>query len=471
MIILLTLVLILPAGFRSETIIFSYRDTIINHIFNNYKSNERPSENKQTLVTVYMKVLAINSVDVIKMEYSTDVYLRQEWTDERLAWDHIDNLKAFNSNVVSPFLKDKLWLPDLFFRNGKEGYVHSMTTPNFLMRLKPNGEVLYSQKITMKFSCQMDLQTFPMDTQECNMDIGSYGYTLDQLKFQWRSWQPMILPQVMQIPEFNQPTNIQTIDCSELSSTSTGEYTCIKATFFLQRQLGSYLASTYIPNVLIVMVSWLNFWVSIDAVPARITLGLLTLLGILTQATGMSANLPRVSYIKAIDVWIIACIIFVIGALIEFAVASMISRKSKSELWQRNVQNIVHQELYKWSKIALKKQQSISFLQMHLMNSPNRNPGINLAQMNLDNHDNNDFYLELEILLTAQLLNANSNQLMRKSSSKPLVTEPPVQIDSEIDGYSQFLFPAFFMLYNCFYWLYYLILVHKRNIEMGLVSH
>ena len=193
-------------------------------------------------------------------------------------------------------------------------------------------------------------------------------------------------------------------------------------------------------------------------------------MGILTQATGMSANLPRVSYIKAIDVWIIACIIFVIGALIEFAVASMISRKSKSELWQRDVQNIVHQELYKWSKMALKKQQSINFLQMHLMGSPDQSPGSNLAQMNMNHHDNNEFYLELEVLLTAQLLDVNSNQHMQKSASQPLVSEPPVQIDSQIDGYSQFLFPAFFMLYNCFYWLYYLILVHKRNVEMGLVD-
>ncbi|VEL23827.1 unnamed protein product [Protopolystoma xenopodis] len=32
---------------------------------------------------------------------------------------------------------------------------------------------------------------------------------------------------------------------------------------------------------------------------------------------------------------------------------------------------------------------------------------------------------------------------------------------SEIDAYSRFLFPACFLLFNCFYWLYYLILFKK----------
>ncbi|VDN43348.1 unnamed protein product [Dibothriocephalus latus] len=37
----------------------------------------------------------------------------------------------------------------------------------------------------------------------------------------------------------------------------------------------------------------------------------------------------------------------------------------------------------------------------------------------------------------------------------------PVILFSAIDGYSRFLFPSCFMLYNCFYWLYYLVLKKK----------
>lgn len=416
------------------------RDEIMDYIFKNYRRNERPVETNQTRVMVFMKVLSINSVNVSNMEYSTDLYLRQSWIDVRLRWDNLQHFKKFNSSIASPSLKDRLWLPDLFFRNGKEGYVHKMTKPNYLMRLFPNGKVLYSQKITMRFSCQMELQTYPMDTQTCEMNIGSYGYTLDQLLFYWSDSNPMELGNDVQIPEFNAPTKVETNDCTNSSATSTGLYACLKALFTLKRQLGSYLVSTFIPNTLIVMVSWLNFWVSVEAVPARITLGLLTLLGILTQASGISGNLPRVSYIKAIDVWLIACIVFVIGALLEFAVASTVAQQKKLCQWKTEVRDIVRQELSRWN-LAIHRQQT------HHMQTSQM---LNLNEL--------AFCEELDLLLTAQHYcnNYQHEDAVLEIKRQKMLSEIE---ESKIDIYSRYLFPSCFILYNFCYWIYYLVIV------------
>ena len=108
---------------------------------------------------------------------------------------------------------------------------------------------------------------------------------------------------------------------------SAGAYPCLEAAFILKRDIGYYMIQLYVPSVLIVILSWVAFWISIDAIPARVTMGLLTVLTMTTQSTGSRSQLPRVSYIKAIDVWMSVCLLFVFASLLEFAVVNVFSRK------------------------------------------------------------------------------------------------------------------------------------------------
>lgn len=87
----------------------------------------------------------------------------------------------------------------------------------------------------------------------------------------------------------------------------------------------------YIPSLLIVMLSWISFWLNVNSVPARVTLGVLSVLTISTQSSSVNASLPRVSYTKAIDIWMITCLVFVFAALIEFAVSNILSRKANGK--------------------------------------------------------------------------------------------------------------------------------------------
>ena len=49
----------------------------------------------------------------------------------------------------------------------------------------------------------------------------------------------------------------------------------------------------YIPSTLIVIVSWLSFWLTVGAVAGRISLGVLTVLTMTTQSSSVNASLPR----------------------------------------------------------------------------------------------------------------------------------------------------------------------------------
>lgn len=74
----------------------------------------------------------------------------------------------------------------------------------------------------------------------------------------------------------------------------SGKFTCIEARFHLERQMGYYLIQMYIPSLLIVILSWISFWINMDAAPARVGLGITTVLTMTTQSSGSRASLPKV---------------------------------------------------------------------------------------------------------------------------------------------------------------------------------
>ena len=80
-----------------------------------------------------------------------------------------------------------------------------------------------------------------------------------------------------------------------LLSFLAGKFTCIEARFHLERQMGYYLIQMYIPSLLIVILSWISFWINMDAAPARVGLGITTVLTMTTQSSGSRASLPKVS--------------------------------------------------------------------------------------------------------------------------------------------------------------------------------
>jgi len=61
--------------------------------------------------------------------------------------------------------------------------------------------------------------------------------------------------------------------------------------------------------------------------PTSSVIGLLTVLTSSTQSTGINTTLPRVNYVKAIDVWMSACLVFVFAALVEYAMVNVYARR------------------------------------------------------------------------------------------------------------------------------------------------
>lgn len=107
-------------------------------------------------------------------EYSVQITFREQWIDNRLVYS--DTSGQFQYLTLTD--PERIWKPDLFFSNEKEGHFHNIIMPNVLLRIHPDGSVLYSIRISLVLSCPMHLKFYPMDKQTCSIKMASCKYTL-----------------------------------------------------------------------------------------------------------------------------------------------------------------------------------------------------------------------------------------------------------------------------------------------------
>ncbi|XP_015930128.1 glycine receptor subunit alphaZ1-like [Parasteatoda tepidariorum] len=319
-----------------STTVFSEKETfkpnstiddlnLLDSLLKNYDRRALPTshEGKPTEVSCEMYIRSFGSINPSTMDYEVDLYLRQKWYDERLKKPEMSRPLDLND----PKLVQRIWKPEVFFANAKHAEFQYVTVPNVLVRIDPSGYLLYMLRLKLTFSCMMDLYRFPLDSQVCTIELASFSKTTSELHLKWSEKNPVNLFEKLKLPQF-EIKNVTTSLCSE--KFHIGEYSCLKAEFNLQRSIGYHLVQSYLPTILIVVISWVSFWLDVEAIPARITLGVTTLLTISSKSSGIQSNLPPVSYVKAIDVWMGACTTFVFTALLEFTFVNYLWRKRGS---------------------------------------------------------------------------------------------------------------------------------------------
>nr|ACA13298.1 histamine-gated chloride channel hclBT1 [Drosophila melanogaster] len=276
-----------------------------------YDKNRAPKLLGQpTVVYFHVTVLSLDSINEESMTYVTDIFLAQSWRDPRL---RLPENMSEQYRILDVDWLHSIWRPDCFFKNAKKVTFHEMSIPNHYLWLYHDKTLLYMSKLTLVLSCAMKFESYPHDTQICSMMIESY------LVFIWNMTDPLVVNTEIELPQLDISNNYTT-DCT--IEYSTGNFTCLAIVFNLRRRLGYHLFHTYIPSALIVVMSWISFWIKPEAISARVTLGVTSLLTLATQNTQSQQSLPPVSYVKAIDVWMSSCSVFVFLSLMEFAVVN-----------------------------------------------------------------------------------------------------------------------------------------------------
>ncbi|XP_043599359.1 glutamate-gated chloride channel-like isoform X7 [Bombus pyrosoma] len=444
LLVLLTFLLHLSRCVQAQKKVVNFREKekeVLDDILGpgRYDARIRPSGENGTdgpaIVRVNLFVRSIATISDIKMEYSVQLTFREQWLDERLRFsDFKGRLKYLTLTDAS-----RVWMPDLFFSNEKEGHFHNIIMPNVYIRIFPNGFVLYSIRISLTLSCPMNLKLYPLDRQVCSLRMASYGWTTDDLVFLWKEGDPVQVVKNLHLPRFTLE-KFYTDYCN--SKTNTGEYSCLKVDLLFKREFSYYLIQIYIPCCMLVIVSWVSFWLDQSAVPARVSLGVTTLLTMATQTSGINASLPPVSYTKAIDIWTGVCLTFVFGALLEFA---LVNYASRSDMHSDNIE-----KKYPPSETEQSTSMDLPSDQVEPDNSSNfaMKPLVRQPEdtMSMDRMQHCELHM----------------QPRKKNCCRSWLSKFPTR-SKRIDVISRIFFPIVFAFFNLTYWSTYLFREEEQD--------
>ncbi|XP_071044459.1 gamma-aminobutyric acid receptor subunit beta-like isoform X5 [Parasteatoda tepidariorum] len=401
-----------------------------------------------------MFILSISSVSEVLMDFTLDFYFRQAWTDDRLSFTP---RTGFESLTVGAEVADRIWVPDTFFVNEKSAYFHKATTQNTFLRISAGGEVFRSIRLTVTAGCPMDLQYFPMDRQVCFLEIESFGYTMRDIRYKWGDGEKSIgMSTDVELPQFKVLGHRQDQKEEHLS---TGNYSRLVCEIQFVRSMGYYLIQIYIPAGLIVIISWVSFWLHRNATPARVALGVTTVLTMTTLMSSTNSALPKISYVKSIDVYLGTCFVMVFASLLEYATVGYLGkrismRKARNQQMAKMAQE--HRQRCVAAAAAAEGTERCPPPEAVLLPG-NAEVTMVKSAVRGQPYDPRTKFPDPRIPMRPAIVENLHKNPSEMEAGAPKLPEGLFGIlPSDIDKYSRLVFPVIFISFNLTYWIIYL---------------
>ncbi|CAL7938272.1 unnamed protein product [Xylocopa violacea] len=287
----------------------------------NHSSLLTPRRKGTLTVNVSVLLLSLASPDESSLKYEVEFLLQQQWYDPRLRYSNRSQYEFLNA--IHHY--DDIWLPDTYFIMHGD-FKDPLIPVHFALRIYRNGTVNYLMRRHLILSCQGRLNIFPFDDPLCSFAIESISYEQTAITYVWKNDEGTLRksPSLTSLNAYL--IKNQTITCP-IKVSWRGNYSCLKVDLIFTRDRAFYFTTVFIPGIILVTSSFITFWLEWNAVPARVMIGVTTMLNFFTTSNGFRSTLPVVSNLTAMNVWDGVCMCFIYASLLEFVCVNYVGRK------------------------------------------------------------------------------------------------------------------------------------------------
>ncbi|KAM7290989.1 hypothetical protein ISCGN_027565 [Ixodes scapularis] len=260
------------------------------------------------------------------------------WVDGRL---NLSRLAGADRPVQIPkHLLERLWRPRLVFSPAKAiRILSSHLEETHRTVVSPDQIITVSHKVEIAMYCTMDLFYYPVDTSLCDLSIINVESDDNEFVLRW-------------IGDDRSPfrASKKSIDFDPKRGTTSDSFvffpalplflvddladgkrrTRLVARFAFQRKLLGIMMDPLVPSVFPVVLSWTGFWLGPHAAKTRAILVSLCMVLQTFQQSGFVAPRHHNRHIQTVDVWFVACHVFIIASLLELVLVSNAVQSRKS---------------------------------------------------------------------------------------------------------------------------------------------
>jgi len=180
-----------------------------------------------------------------------------------------------------------------------------------------------------ELAVDLDLKDFPFDTQQLVVQIISYQYSPDEVRF---STSAQLAANVEGFSVEGWRFSLLDTQFEEFEIPALG-VARPQMTFVVEAKRDAlyYLLTMFLPMSLIVFMSWTAFWIQPNVVPPRIAISTASIFSLIAFGFSIRLSLPRVSYVTRADLFVIGCTLLVFLALGAAVIGSRWASADKLE--------------------------------------------------------------------------------------------------------------------------------------------
>ena len=271
----------------------------------------KPSKRLEVILSVDIQnILDIQEVQKI---LSLKLNLEESWKDARLQYYNLKEDEELNTLMFSE--KQQIWVPRILFSNTREDFTSKNDKQAFakvirskngsLLSLEKNEDILeykgaenevkINRIYEVDFICDYNMRFYPFDIQVCTLDLiidGNTAKFIDLLpgKLVYSGGTDLAQYYVMSY-------DIYSMDIKGKSG--------VQVSITLGRRLLGTILTVYVPTVLLNIIGHSTNYFKDFFFEAVVTINLTCMLVLVTLFISVSDSLPKTSYIKMVDFWLV----------------------------------------------------------------------------------------------------------------------------------------------------------------------